>query len=205
MARRPVRIWPDPVLSRRTREVSDITASIRQLVADMFDTMYAENGIGLAANQIGASERIAIVDLDPKRQAPTDPELAAELAEWGFVEPVVLINPKIVEASGSVTWEEGCLSVPGVLDNVRRRKRIRLQATDLEGKPFELRADGLFAVAMQHELDHLNGKVFVEYLPKLKLGSIRSKMQRLKSAGKQPKPIASAESADLNRSATPSI
>ncbi len=183
MAVKPIRIWPDPVLCRRTREVSHVDDSTAALVSDLFDTMYAESGIGLAANQIGTTLRVAVIDLDPQRKAPHDPEVRAELQAWGFTAPLAFINPKIVAASGYIIWEEGCLSVPGVLDNVKRRRRVRVRALDLQGKPFTMELEGLFAVALQHELDHLDGKVFIEYLPRLKQQSIRRRMQRQRSAG----------------------
>ena len=183
MAVRPVRIWPDPVLSEVAKPVAAVDAHVRALIADLFDTMYAENGIGLAANQVGVSSRILVLDLDPKKQAETDPEVAEELASWNWQGPVALVNPKIVEAHGEIVWEEGCLSVPGITDNIKRKERVIVDALDRQGEPLRIEASGLFAVAIQHELDHLNGKVFVDYLSRLKRDVIKKKMVNLKAQG----------------------
>ncbi len=188
MAVRPVRIWPDPILSEVAKPVAAVDAHVRALIADLFDTMYAENGIGLAANQVGVASRILVLDLDPKKHAETDPEVAEELASWNWVGPVALINPKIVEAHGEIVWEEGCLSVPGVTDNVKRKERVIVEALDRQGEPLRIEANGLFAVAIQHELDHLNGKVFVDYLSRLKRDVIKKKMVNLKTQGESEAP-----------------
>ena len=188
MAVRPVRIWPDPILSEVAKPVVAVDAHVRALIADLFDTMYAENGIGLAANQVGAALRVLVLDLDPKKQAETDPEVAEELASWNWHGPVALVNPKIVEAHGEIVWEEGCLSVPGITDNVKRKERVIVEALDRQGEPLRIEASGLFAVAIQHELDHLNGKVFVDYLSRLKRDVIKKKMVNLKSQGESEAP-----------------
>lgn len=185
MAVRPIRIWPDPVLSRKAKPVSHVNDETRALVADLFDTMYAENGIGLAANQIGAPGRVLVIDLDPKKQASQDPQWQAELQAWGYNQPRAFINAEIIEGDGQVVWEEGCLSVPGITEEVKRRERVVVKALDTHGAAFTMEIRGLYAVALQHELDHLNGRVFVEYLSRLKLDGIRRKMLRLK-AGEQP-------------------
>ncbi|RYF07781.1 MAG: peptide deformylase [Deltaproteobacteria bacterium] len=182
MAVRPVRIWPDPMLSQKAKPVVAFDGDTRVLVADLFDTMYAENGIGLAANQIGVSLRALVIDLDPKKQAVTDPEVRADLEQWGYRAPRAFINPQIVSAEGQVVWEEGCLSVPGVTEEVKRKEHVVVRAQDVDGSVFELTMHGLYAVALQHELDHLNGRVFVDYLSRLKLNSIRKKMVRLKAS-----------------------
>jgi peptide deformylase len=180
MAQRPVLIWPDPILSQKALPVSAVTPATRALVADLFDTMYAENGIGLAANQVGVLQRVLVIDLDPKNQAAEDPELQADLKLWNYSGPRAFINPEILAAEGDIVWEEGCLSVPGVTDDVRRKERITVRALDHEGNSLTLEMNGLYAVALQHELDHLNGKVFVEYLSRLKRDGIRRRMVRLK-------------------------
>ena len=182
MAQRPVLIWPDPTLSKKALPVSSVTPATRALVADLFDTMYAENGIGLAANQIGVLQRVLVIDLDPKQQAAEDPELKADLQRWNYRGPRAFINPEILAAEGDIVWEEGCLSVPGITDDVRRKERITVRALDHDGNAETLEINGLYAVALQHELDHLNGKVFVEYLSRLKRDGIRRKMVRLKQA-----------------------
>ena len=195
MAVRPVRIWPDPILSEVAKPVAAVDAYVRALIADLFDTMYAENGIGLAANQVGVASRILVLDLDPKKQAESDPEVAEELASWNWQGPVALVNPKIVEAHGEIVWEEGCLSVPGVTDNIKRKERVIVEALDRQGEPMRIEASGLFAVAIQHELDHLNGKVFVDYLSRLKRDVIKKKMVNLKTQGETEAPPRAAAAA----------
>lgn len=179
MAQRTILIWPNPALSQRAKPVGPNDTSLPTLVRDLFDTMYANDGIGLAATQVGDMRRVLVLDLDASGQAKRDPEVRAELASWGWAGPIALINPEIVAASGDIVWEEGCLSVPGVLDGVRRKAHIEVRAQDARGAPLHFHADGLYAVAVQHELDHLNGRVFVEYLSKLKRDVIRRKMQHL--------------------------
>jgi peptide deformylase len=180
MAIRNIRIWPDPELNVAAGPVAEVDDEIRELVADLFQTMYDANGVGLAATQIAVHKRVLVIDLDPHGQAKTDPDVRAELEAWGFPGPTAFINPEIVASEGDVLWDEGCLSVPGVTEAVRRKERVTVRALDRDGKTFELKADGLFAVAIQHEMDHLQGKVFVEYLSKLKRDVIRRKMNRLK-------------------------
>lgn len=183
MAIRPVLIWPDPMLSRRAEEVAAVTASERALIADLFDTMYAEDGVGLAANQIGDGRRVLVLDLDPKRRAAADPEVADELRACSWRGPMALVNPVIEAGEGSIVWDEGCLSVPGIVEQVRRRAWVRASALDGNGEALRFEASGLFAVALQHEIDHLDGKVFVEYLSRLKRDVIRGKMVKLRRAG----------------------
>src|SRR5690606_1011188 len=125
-------------------------------------------------------KRVLVIDLDPHGEAAKDAEVAADLASWGFKGPVALINPEIVAAEGEILWQEGCLSVPGINEEVKRKERVKVRALDRDGQPFEIDAAGLFAVASQHEMDHLRGKVFVEYLSKLKRDVIKRKMERLK-------------------------
>ena len=175
-----IRIWPDPALSAVAEPVGSVDESIRTLVDDLFATMYKANGIGLAATQCAIKKRVLVIDLDPHGEAKNDPELQQELKAWGYERPTALINPEIVSSEGEVLWEEGCLSVPGYTEQVKRKERIVVGALDREGNPFSLHADGLFAVAIQHEMDHLQGKVFVEYLSNLKQDVVKRKMQRLK-------------------------
>ena len=155
--------YPDTRLHRIARPVAVVDERIRRLVADMAETMYAAPGIGLAATQVDVHERVIVIDLSETKDCLR-----------------VFINPEIVAASGErKTWEEGCLSVPGIYDEVERPERITVRALDVDGKPFELQAEGLLAVCIQHEMDHLQGKVFVQYLSRLKQGRIRSKMAKL--------------------------
>lgn len=180
MAILPIRIWPDPALKEVAKPVVEVTDSHRQLISDMFETMYKASGVGLAATQVAHPERILVLDLDPNNDADNDPEIQAELDGWGWKGAQAFINPEIVEHQGSIVWEEGCLSVPGYTDRVKRHKWIRLRALGQDGEPFEVEAEGLFSVALQHEMDHLDGKVFVEYLSKLKRDVVRRKMERIK-------------------------
>jgi len=145
-------------LAAPVREVDD---EVRQLVRDMAETMYAAPGIGLAATQVNVHRRVIVIDISETRD-----------------ELLVLINPEIVAAEGLQECEEGCLSVPGVYEKVDRAAKVKVRALGAEGKPFELDAEGLLAVCIQHEIDHLEGKVFVEYLSRLKQTRIRARMQK---------------------------
>jgi len=154
--------YPDPRLHKVARPVERVDDAIRQLVRDMAETMYAAPGIGLAATQVDVHKRIIVIDVSETRN-----------------ELVVLINPEIVwRAATEKECEEGCLSVPGVYETVVRPERVRVRALDTDGVVFEREADGLLAVCIQHEMDHLQGKVFVEYLSRLKQSRIRAKMQK---------------------------
>lgn len=152
--------YPDPRLQKVARPVADVDDRVRAVIADMFETMYAAKGVGLAATQVDVHERIIVIDVSEERN-----------------QPLVLINPDIVERGADLKdWEEGCLSLPGVYDKVVRPDRIRVRATDTQGAAFELEADGLLSVCIQHEMDHLVGKVFVDYLSPLKRNRIRARM-----------------------------
>lgn len=160
MAILPILCYPDPRLHKVARPVQAVDDRIRTLVADMLATMYDAQGIGLAATQVDVHERVIVIDVSEERDAP-----------------LVLINPEIVWASPErVKGDEGCLSVPGIYDGVERAAAVRVSALDGEGRPQTLEADGLLAVCIQHEMDHLRGKVFVEYLSSLKQGRIRTKL-----------------------------
>ncbi|KAF0099212.1 MAG: def [bacterium] len=151
--------FPDPRLHLVAKPVAAVDADIRQLAADMAETMYAAPGIGLAATQVDRHVRLIVVDISEEKNRL-----------------LTLINPRIVMKEGEAVREEGCLSVPGIYDKVTRAEHIRVEALDLEGKPFQLDAVGLLAVCIQHEIDHLDGKVFVEYLSRLKQARIRHKL-----------------------------
>ena len=161
MARLDILHYPDARLHTVAKPVVAVDGRIRQLVDDMAETMYAAPGIGLAATQVNVHERIVVIDI-----SETHDDLR------------VFINPEIVAQSGREESEEGCLSVPGVFDKVTRAERVTVRALDRDGKPFELAADGLLAVCIQHELDHLVGKVFVDYLSSLKRNRIRAKLAK---------------------------
>jgi peptide deformylase len=153
--------YPDPRLHTVAKPVEKVDDTIRRLASDMAETMYAAPGIGLAATQVDRHVRLLVVDI-----SETHDELR------------VFINPEIIEREGEAVREEGCLSVPGVYDKVTRAERIKVRALGLDGKAFELEADGLLAVCIQHEIDHLLGKVFVEYLSRLKQDRIRQKLKK---------------------------
>jgi peptide deformylase len=159
MARLDILHYPDARLHTVAKPVQAVDARIRQLVDDMAETMYAAPGIGLAATQVNVHERVIVIDITETRE-----------------DLRVFINPEIVSQSGRVEGEEGCLSVPGVFDKVTRSEHVTVRALDRDGKPFELQADGLLAICIQHEMDHLLGKVFVDYLSMLKRNRIKQKL-----------------------------
>jgi len=160
MALLPILTYPDPRLHTVARPVAAVDARIRALIADMLETMYEANGIGLAATQVDVHERLVVIDVSEERN-----------------EPLVLVNPEIVWASeDKQVGDEGCLSVPNIYDGVERSRAVRVRALDADGQSRELSAEGLLAVCIQHEMDHLTGKVFVEYLSPLKRNRIRTKM-----------------------------
>jgi peptide deformylase len=162
MALLPILHYPDPRLHKKAKPVAVVDDRIRKLVRDMADTMYDAPGVGLAATQVDVHERVVVIDVS---------EQGNELR--------VLINPQITwKSEERQTYEEGCLSVPGIYDEVQRAARIRYQALDIDGNPYEAEAEGLLAVCVQHELDHLDGKVFVEYLSNLKQNRIKTKLKK---------------------------
>lgn len=159
MALLPILRYPDPRLHKKASPVLAVTDDIRKLVADMAETMYEAPGIGLAATQVDVHKRVVVIDVSEDRS-----------------DLLALINPEIVERSGEQVCEEGCLSVPGIYDKVTRSECVKVQALNLKGERFELVAEGMLAVCIQHEIDHLDGKVFVEYLSALKQNRIKSKL-----------------------------
>jgi peptide deformylase len=160
MALLPILRYPDPRLHKVAKPVAAFDARLKQLIADMAETMYEAPGVGLAASQVDVHEQLLVLDVS---------ETGNELR--------VFINPEIVWASEETqVYDEGCLSVPGVYDGVERPARIKARALDADGKSFEVEADGLLAVCIQHEMDHLKGKVFVEYLSPLKRNRIKTRM-----------------------------
>jgi peptide deformylase len=161
----PILHYPDPRLHNVAAPVAQVDDRIRQLVKDMAETMYAAPGIGLAATQVDVHERVLIIDIsDTRDQLQT------------------FINPEILESSGETETEEGCLSVPGIYDKVRRAERVKVRALNTQGEIFTLEAEGLLAVCIQHEIDHLDGKVFVEYLSRLKQQRIVAKLRKQQRA-----------------------
>jgi len=161
MAILPIIEAPDPRLRLVSTPVDTVDDDLRALIADMFETMYEAPGIGLAAIQVDVPKRVIVVDVSERRDSL-----------------IVLVNPEIVEATGESDIEEGCLSVPGIYELVQRAERVKVRAHDQNGNPFTLEAQGLLAVCIQHEMDHLQGKVFVEYLSQLKQQRIRAKLAK---------------------------
>jgi peptide deformylase len=164
--------YPDPRLHKVAKPVTVFDDRLKKLAADMAETMYEAPGVGLAATQIDVHQQLIVIDTSETRD-----------------DLLVFINPEIVWASPEKQlYEEGCLSVPGVYDGVERPARVKVRALDLDGKPFELEADGLLAVCIQHEMDHLKGKVFVEYLSPLKRNRIKTKMAKEEREQKRDQP-----------------
>jgi len=153
--------FPDPRLRTKAKPVAQVDDRIRKQVDDMFETMYAAPGIGLAATQVNFHQQIVVIDVSEEHD-----------------QPLCLINPQIIERDGIEQMDEGCLSVPGIYEKVTRANRIKVRALDREGEPFELEAEDLLAVCIQHELDHLNGKLFIDYLSNLKRQRIRKKLEK---------------------------
>jgi peptide deformylase len=153
--------FPDPRLRNVARPVKQVDDAIRKLADDMLETMYAAPGIGLAATQVNVDKRVVVIDVSEDKG-----------------QPLYLINPEILELEGVEEMEEGCLSVPGVYEQVQRADQVRIRALDLDGQPFEMQASGLLAVCIQHEIDHLDGKLFVDYLSQLKRTRIRKKLEK---------------------------
>ena len=161
MARLPILEYPDPRLRIRAEPVTKVDADIRRFVEDLFETMYAAPGIGLAATQVNFHKRILVCDVSSDH-----------------TEPHCLINPEILSSEGTTNSEEGCLSVPEFYDFIDRAAKIKVRATNRDGKPFDLEAEGLLAVCIQHEMDHLEGKLFVDYLSELKRQLIRKRLTK---------------------------
>jgi len=154
--------FPDDRLRTKARPVEQVDDPLRSLIDDMFETMYEAPGIGLAATQVNVHQRLMVVDVSDNKD-----------------EPLVFINPELVEHSGMEEMDEGCLSVPGVYEPVQRAEWIKVRALNRNGEEFELEADGLLAVCIQHEMDHLEGKLFVDYLSEMKRNRIRKKLEKL--------------------------
>lgn len=161
MALLPILRYPDPRLHKKAVRVERVDESIRKLAADMAETMYAAPGIGLAATQVDVHKQLVVIDISEDKS-----------------QLLTLINPEIVERSGEQLCEEGCLSVPGIYEKVARSERVKMRALNLQGEPFTQEAHGLLAVCIQHEIDHLLGKVFVEYLSKLKQTRIKARLAK---------------------------
>ncbi len=163
MTLRKIIYLPDPILRAVCQRVDKIDDTLQILIDDMFETMYHVNGVGLAAPQIGVKLRLSVVDVTGDK-----------------TQQLVLINPEIIASSGRIEYQEGCLSVPGVYENVFRAEKVTVRAQDQTGKIFEITADGLLGECLQHEIDHLNGKLFVDLLSPLKRSLARRKLEKYK-------------------------
>ena len=159
-----IRVYPDPILQVKAAEIENIDGRVVDLAEDMAETMYAAPGVGLAAPQVGVSERLIVVDV---RNTEDTQGL------------ITLINPEIIEVEGRVVEEEGCLSLPGITENVARAERVLVRGHDLNGREQEIEAEGLLAVALQHEIDHIEGILFIDRISRLKRGIIQRKMRKL--------------------------
>lgn len=167
----PILTFPDPLLRRTAAPVDNVDGAVADLVDRMFATMYDAPGIGLAATQIDDHRRIVVIDVSDDGDSP-----------------LALINPELLITEGQGEMQEGCLSIPGIYETIKRPSEVRVRAVDREGEPFELDAEGLLAVCIQHEIDHLNGKLFVDYLSPLKRNRIRRKMEKLARDGDDEEP-----------------
>ncbi|MGD9584307.1 MAG: peptide deformylase [Lysobacterales bacterium] len=165
MAKLNILEFPDPRLRTRAQPIARVDAALVRLIDDMFETMYAAPGIGLAATQVDVHRRLLVLDVSEQKD-----------------QPLVLINPELVSHEGEQVYQEGCLSVPGIYADVTRAERILVRAMDRDGAGIELAADGLLAVCIQHEIDHLDGKVFVDYLSPLKRALVRKKLEKNRRA-----------------------
>ncbi|MDN5863801.1 MAG: peptide deformylase [Gammaproteobacteria bacterium] len=161
MALLPILHFPDPHLRTPARPVESVDNALSKTLEDMFETMYAAPGIGLAATQVGIDRRFAVIDVSEEKN-----------------ERRVFINPEILERRGSCDSDEGCLSVPEYFDTVKRAEWLRVRALDAEGESFELEAEGLLAICIQHEIDHLDGKLFIDYLSDLKRRRVRKQLEK---------------------------
>jgi peptide deformylase len=153
--------FPDERLRTVARPVEQFNEQLRHIIDEMFETMYDAPGIGLAATQVDFHQRLIVIDVSEEKD-----------------QPLVFINPEILEKEGEEEMDEGCLSVPGIYETVQRAERVKVRALDRDGRPFELTADGLLAVCIQHEIDHLDGKLFVDYLSSLKRQRIKKKLEK---------------------------
>jgi peptide deformylase len=162
---REIIIWPDPILKEIAKPVDRVDDTTRRLLDDLAETMYAADGVGLAAPQVAVGKRCIVIDTSPRQEGQ---------------KLIHLVNPQIVRAEGETTYTEGCLSIPGEAEEVERAAKVWVRALDYFGKPYELECDGLLSIAVQHETDHLEGTLFVDHLSSLKRELIRRRMKRLK-------------------------
>jgi peptide deformylase len=168
---REILIWPDPLLKKKASPVAKVDSSLRTLVSDMFETMYSAEGVGLAAPQVGILKNVIVLDTTPRQ-----PES----------KPVAMINPEIIAAEGKTVYNEGCLSIPGEAEDVERSAKVTVKFLDVDGNEQTLECEGLLSIAVQHEMDHLLGTVFVDHISVLKRELIKKRMKKLKAERAEP-------------------
>ncbi len=187
MAKLKIYKFPDLVLAQKAAPISHIEKSLRKLADDMFETMYHAPGVGLAANQVGLLQRIVVIDAEfeheefPEGEPPKELPEGAEIVAGGIIKnkkPRILINPEIIHREGSILFSEGCLSVPEFSAEVERAEKIKVQHQDLDGLTKTFSAEGLLAIVVQHELDHLDGKLFIDRLSPLKKETVRRRLKQ---------------------------
>lgn len=190
MALLPILTYPDPRLREVSKTVEKVSDEIKALIDNMLETMYQAKGIGLAAPQVGKPVRVLVIDIrrppDLEEDEDEESQVFTEL-EQKVQFPLVLVNPVILQGTGKTTYEEGCLSVPGYYEEVDRYQWVRLEALNREGKKFQLETDGLLAICIQHEMDHLEGKLFIDRLSFVKSNKIKNKIKKLGYPAKKEK------------------
>lgn len=170
MALLEILTFPDPRLAETATKVENVDDALRKLIDDMFETMYAAEGVGLAAPQVGVLKRLIVLDCGEREKEEARPLKP--------VQPLAIINPEIVSKDGEIVWEEGCLSVPGYTDEVNRAAKVVVEGLDRDGKPVRIEAEGLLAVCLQHEIDHLEGTIFLDRLSRLKQSMVKKKLKK---------------------------
>ena len=169
--------YPDPRLRKKGEVVAEVTPELQQLAKDMLETMYSFKGIGLAAIQVDRQVRLLVTDTRPKEGGRYKPEEMTEL-EQAVPQPLIIFNPEVINKQGKTTYDEGCLSVPTYFETVERADVIRFKGLDINGKPMEFEVDGLLAICIQHEIDHLDGKLFIDRLSPIKSQRIKGKIKK---------------------------
>lgn len=170
--------YPDPRLRRKGVAVKEVTPELKQLAENMIETMYAERGIGLAAPQVGESIRLLVIDTRPRDEDGQVTDEGMSDLERAVPQPIVIFNPEIYKSEGKTTYDEGCLSVPGFYETVERKLYIEAKGLDINGQEFVIKTDGLLAICLQHEMDHLEGKLFIDRLSFVKSNRIKSRIQK---------------------------
>lgn len=194
MSKLEVLKYPDPRLRHKAKLVETVTPELRQLSEDMLETMYAERGIGLAAIQVGVEVQLLVIDTRARSKDADDEESDMTELEKQVQQPIVIFNPKLVKKEGQTTFDEGCLSVPGYYETVKRSNVIEVEGLDRDGQKLYLKLDGLLAICMQHEMDHLDGKVFLDRLSPIKSMRLKAKIKKFGYTTKNKK---SSDDGDL--------